>query len=198
MIEVEIKIKIGEEEAVEEKLLKQGFRKITQILEIDTYFDNDKQEIRGGDKALRLRETKRIEQADIDFASAKKDSQNIKVEINFKGPKLDQAFASRPEFETQVKDAESMRMILQALGYEKVEPQVVKKRIMYVKENVTACLDHVENLGAFLELEILIDCKSQKEAALAEIRELITLLGYSMDDTTARSYLSQLQGRRED
>lgn len=198
MIEVEIKIKIDANETVEDKLLKQGFRKITQILEIDTYFDNEKQEIRGADKALRLRETKRIEQADIDFAAAKKDSQNTKVEINFKGPKLDQAFASRTEYETQVKDAESMRMILQALGYEKVEPQVVKKRIMYVRENVTACLDHIENLGAFLELEILVDCESQKEAALAEIRELIELLGYSMDDTTARSYLSQLQGQNED
>lgn len=198
MIEVEIKIKIRENEAVEEKLLKQGFRRTTQMLEIDTYFDNDKQEIRGEDKALRLRETKRIDQEDIDFASAKKELENAKVEINFKGPKLDQAFASRPEYETQVKDAESMRMILQALGYEKVEPQVVKKRTMYAKENVTACLDYVENLGAFLELEILVDRESQKEEALTEIRGLITLLGYSMDDTTARSYLSQLQRRSDD
>lgn len=182
MIEVELKIILKEKDPVEEKLISIGFVKERSLVEKDFYYDNAAQEIRGNDKAIRIRET--IEETG-----------DRKSEINFKGPKLDCVSASRPEFETQVGNAEAMHKILQALGYEKVEPQVVKRRCLYQRENMTACLDFVENLGSFMELEILVDRESQREAALEKICGIITLLGYDMSDTTARSYLSMLEDR---
>ena len=57
---------------------------------------------------------------------------------------------------------------------------------------MTACVDQVESLGSFFELEILVDSPEQKESALQSIEALLLDMGSSLKETTRKSYLSML------
>ena len=191
MIEVEIKLPLRRQEKTEdtgriaEVLCSMGFRKAARFRQRDTYFDNEAGEIRGGGKALRIRETEDLMKG------------IVTAELNFKGPRMDQVSMTRQELETEVGQAETGRRILAALGFSPVLPEVVKERTEYRREEITAALDRVEGLGDFLELEIMADEETENGKVLQKLEELLGELGYQMGDTVTRSYLSMLQqGRR--
>lgn len=191
MIEVEIKLPLRRQEKTEETgriaevLCSMGFRKAARFRQRDTYFDNAAREIRGGGKALRIRETEDLMKG------------VVTAELNFKGPRMDQVSMTRQELETEVGQAETGRRILAALGFSPVLPEVVKERTEYRRKEITAALDRVEDLGDFLELEILADEETENGKVLQKLEELLGELGYRMSDTVTRSYLSMLQqGRR--
>ena len=191
MIEVEVKLPLRRQEKTEETgriaevLCSMGFRKAARFRQRDTYFDNEAGEIRGGGKALRIRETKDLMKG------------VVTAELNFKGPRMDQVSMTRQELETEVGQAETGRRILAALGFSPVLPEVVKERTEYRRKEITAALDRVEGLGDFLELEILADEETENGKVLQKLEELLGELGYQMGDTVTRSYLSMLQqGRR--
>ena len=192
MIEVEIKLPLRQQDNTEETgriaavLCGMGFRKTARFRQRDTYFDNAAGEIRTGGKALRIRETEDLIRG------------TVTAELNFKGPRLDQVSMTRQELETEVGQAETGRQILAALGFSPVPPEVVKERTEYRREEITACLDRVEGLGDFLELEIIVPesavlADSGKETAFRRLEALLGELGYQMSDTVTRSYLSMLQ-----
>ena len=105
--------------------------------------------------------------------------------------KLDTVSTTRKELETRIEDADIAREILISLGYKKLYP-VTKLRQYYHKGRMTACVDQVESLGSFLELEILVDSPEQKESALQSIEALLLDMGSSLKETTRKSYLSML------
>ena len=104
---------------------------------------------------------------------------------------------SRPEYETTVGDGEIAGKIFEAAGFFPVKPMVVKKREMLVFGEMQACLDEVEGLGTFLELEIMAEDESSKASALEKIERILKELGHGMEETTRVSYLTQLQRRAE-
>ena len=83
------------------------------------------------------------------------------------------------------------REILERIGFRSV-PVVEKLRQYYHRDNITACVDAVTNLGDYLELEIIVDEETKREAALDQLEQTLHTLGYSMQDTTRTSYLSML------
>lgn len=179
MIEVEIKIRVDLEDAGQ-RLINNGFERDEHIRESDTYYDNAAGDIRNKDTALRLRTVEHP------------DSGSSGSYLTFKGNRFDNVSMTRPEYESFVEQPEEIRLILGSLGYEPVRPAVVKERIIYVKGNVSACLDRVEGLGDFLELEIISDAET-KDAALVRLWEELEILGYDRNDTTVLSYLAMLQ-----
>ena len=181
MIEAEVKLKIDNIEEIRKKLVSMGFSESFHGKECDRYFDDEKGNIRGTDRALRIREVTDLQTG------------QVICQINFKDQKSDDKTMTRPEYETQVADFAEMSHILQALGYHVVEPQVVKERYQYSKEDINACLDQVEGLGSFLELEIMVARDEEKEAALQRIEQTLDVLGCTLEHTTTISYLSQLQ-----
>ena len=70
---------------------------------------------------------------------------------------------------------------------------VEKLRQYYHRDNITACVDAVTNLGDYLELEVLVDAEGERPQALKRIKEQLKKLGYSMEETTRISYLSMLE-----
>ena len=96
------------------------------------------------------------------------------------------------ELEIPIEDDAAMSGLLVALGYHPV-PSVIKCRKYYVLDHMTACLDSVEGLGEYLELEILVEQEEDRQQALQQIEERLLSLGYSMQDTTRISYLSMLE-----
>lgn len=181
MIEVEVKIKINDVQTVKSKLINLGFIEYDTIKESDTYFDNVNGDIRRGDRALRVRET------------VNTITNETYCQINFKDKKYDNKSMTRPEFETEISDADAILHILGSLGYHPVEPRVIKLRREFKKANMNACIDTVENLGDYLELEIITEAPDQKDQELAKIEHILLELGYDMSDTTTTSYLTALQ-----
>ena len=180
MIEVEIKAFVKNITKIEECLLKNDFIKGAHIKESDYYFDNEVHEIRNNDQALRIRCSHDLV-TDV--------QQNF---VTFKGPKMDEESMTRKEIEIQIDDADACIEIFSSLGYKNVYP-VIKERQYYHKDYMTACIDQVEKLGCFLELEIIVETESEKNDALEQIISTIESFGYDKQEIIRKSYLSMLQ-----
>lgn len=181
MIETEIKLPVSDLDEIRKKLTENGFVPVSHVRERDTYFDNVQEQIRANGQALRIRET-------VDLQTG-----SVFAQINFKGKKLDPLTMTRQELESTVGQAEICRQILESIGFYKVSPEIIKDRTMLHCGEMTACLDRIEHLGSFLELEILVEKEEQKDAAQNQIASVLAMLGYYMTDTVNVSYLSMLQ-----
>ncbi|MBQ9156441.1 MAG: class IV adenylate cyclase [Eubacterium sp.] len=183
MIEVEIKLPLKSLPAAERALVKMNFKTGDVVEESDIYFNNPSHDFRKTDEALRIRTSENLTR------------NRAETVITYKGPKLDSVSMTRKELETTVGDPDIMKELLISLGYEELAP-VIKLRMYYHRDDIHACLDQVRDLGSFLELEILVEDESQKEAALKRIEAILIDLGYSLSDTTRYSYLYMLQQKR--
>ena len=61
---------------------------------------------------------------------------------------------------------------------------------------MTACVDRVEGLGEFLELEVVAETEEKREIYLEQMKEILNALGYSMEDTVRTSYLGLLMNKK--
>ena len=184
MIEVEIKIKIKDALSLQNSLQKLGFLKGNLVKESDIYFDNQDHQIKKSDGALRIRSSENFtfgQEAHF---------------LTYKGPKLDQVSTTRKEVEIQIEDAKKGKEILTSLGY-CLDYPVIKTRQYYHLDQITACLDQVENLGAFLELEVVVSTECERQKALECLLLLLQKLGYHSEEIVRTSYLSMLLSKTE-
>jgi adenylate cyclase class 2 len=72
------------------------------------------------------------------------------------------------EIETEVKDSDAARGIIKALGMEKVL-EITKTRQLFSYQGFTIACDYVEKLGAFIEVEKLVENEADVREALEEI-----------------------------
>lgn len=184
MIEVEIKAKITDAQATEKSLLKLGFTEERRVSEQDVYFNGNDRDFRKTDEALRIRACKNLK-ADTERNA-----------LTYKGPKLGNHSQTRNELEISFEDPDKMKAILTALGYPPVL-EVQKLRRIYRLGAITACVDHVDSLGDYLELEKLVDDKKSYPEAVGELYEWLVKIGIPKDSLTQYSYLELLlsQGR---
>lgn len=193
MIEVEIKLPVRDRRNLQKKLEEDGFVKSHLVRETDRYFNGVDRDFKKTDEAFRIRKTEWLERSALKEDSVLTDDVPEQTTyITYKGPKLGNVGMSRKELETTVGDAKVMREILISLGYRPVQP-VVKTRQYYSHKDMTACVDQVEGLGDYLELEVLVDAEGERPQALKRIKEQLKKLGYSMGETTRISYLSMLE-----
>ena len=183
MIEVEVKIPIENIEKIKQKLLETGFIYQKTVVETDTYFTSDHYDMRKKDKALRIRKTENL------------DTGEVKAQLNCKGPKLDQVSMTRKETEIDIYEPEKMEDILKELEFYPASCRVKKTRCYYIKDHMTAAADKVENLGNFLELEIIVAKEEERAGGLDMIYELMRMLGCEKTETVRDSYLSMLEKR---
>ncbi len=101
---------------------------------------------------------------------------------------------SRMELETEVQDADVMESILTHLEFFPVV-KVIKTRKYLRRDTITACLDQVDGLGDFLELEVVAGKENEREENLNKMEELLAVLEYKMSDTVRTSYLGMLQAK---
>lgn len=95
------------------------------------------------------------------------------------------------EYETKVDDPEAIHQILMTLGY---APQVeVKKTRRKGKlKDYEICLDEVEDLGSFVELEKLTDDASDPAKIQQELLQALESLGLSRNDQEMKGYDTQI------
>ncbi len=106
-----------------------------------------------------------------------------KTELVFKGVYESDKYATREETETLVDDFEAMKSIIKKIG---MIPAISykKKRETYKLGNTLFEIDTYPNFPPFLEVEAPTE---------EEVQKGVELLGYTMDDTYARSIGSYME-----
>jgi adenylate cyclase class 2 len=120
--------------------------------------------------------------------------------ITYKGPRLDGPTKTRPEYEVAFADGplalETLRKIFLTLGFRPVAG-VHKWRTPYhltvANRPVEVVLDRVDELGTFVEVEVLARDDADLPAAQATVLDLAGQLGLS--DLEPRSYLRMILER---
>jgi adenylate cyclase class 2 len=181
MLEVEVKYRLADPTAVEAQLRGWGAVLVADHAEADYYLNSPDRDFARTDEALRLR---RIGEANW---------------LTYKGPRKDGSSKTRTEFEVLCAPgdpaAEAYLKLFGHLGY-RLTAVVRKRRRIYEWARggftVHACLDDVDGVGRFVELEIVAD-EAHHEQARATVLQSAVELG--LGPTEPRSYLEQLLGR---
>ncbi|MGB9926832.1 MAG: class IV adenylate cyclase [Methanosarcina sp.] len=179
MIEIEVKIRADHSE-VRSVLKNMEAIKIGVENHSDIYFAAPYRDFAKTDEALRIR------------------SVNNEAVLTYKGPKLDGVSKTREELETHV-DGASMLKILHALGFSEAGEVRKKREIFKIDsaEDITICLDEVEGLGEFLEVEIVAENEKELEIAREKLFELLKQFGASEKDSIRTSYLEMVLENKE-
>ncbi len=165
MIEVEVKARIPSD--FPDRIIRDmvsGWEALPERVQEDIYFSHPCRDFSKTDEALRIR------------------CQGDETLFTYKGPKLDGISKTREELE--VPCPEGLKQILERLGFERVG-EIRKRRRSFFKEGVTVCLDDVEGLGKFLEIE-----SRSEDADSAE--DLVGMLEEVGLKSERRSYLELL------
>jgi adenylate cyclase class 2 len=164
-LEIEIKAYCASPAKIAERLKELGARHIRTLIERDLYLTHPARDFKKTDEALRIRRA------------------DGEVILTYKGPKVGSASKTRPELEVCAGDFDSLAGILRHLGFGEAG-MVVKEREMFLFKDITVCLDEVEGLGSFVELE---KKGTEREQAERELFSLAADLG--LDRFERRSYL---------
>ncbi|MEL7497403.1 MAG: class IV adenylate cyclase [Planctomycetota bacterium] len=181
-IEVEFKFPVDSLEAIRSKLESLGATSIDSCIQQDEYLNDPLRDFAKLDIALRIR------QVDDQYW------------LTFKGPNLDPDAKIRREIETSLLNqqaAEELRDTFLSIGFYSVAT-VSKKRecmsLVWQHLLVEASLDEVDEVGPFVELEILVHHEAEVEGAKNCLQSLSAEL--ELVNSTRTSYLAMLLKNR--
>lgn len=95
-----------------------------------------------------------------------------------------------------MEDEHKMRQILLALGFRSAA-EVKKRRKEYKKEDLTVCLDELDGLGNYIELEVVLPETESKSATENRLREFLSELSFIRPVIEPLTYLELVMGFRE-
>jgi adenylate cyclase class 2 len=136
--EIEAKLKVDSLSEIERKLSELGAEFLAERLQTDYHFDDANTTLTKTDRCLRLRK--------------QMVGKNESLFLTYKGAKEKSNFKRRQEIEFEIKDADSVRKLLSALGYEQ-SLVVEKKRHLWKLGDCEVALDQLPLLGDFVEIE---------------------------------------------
>jgi adenylate cyclase class 2 len=183
MLEVEMKFTDVDHHQLEERLAAWGATPGDIVDEVDHYFNAPDRDFAKTDEALRVRCIGPV---------------NL---VTYKGPKKDQETKTRTEIEVLLgagtEEACGFMSVLVHLGYRPTADVCKRRRFFHGRKNgfdLEICLDDVEELGQFAELEIRAP-EEQLDAARSTLMAVAKELGLTMSER--RSYLELLLRKRE-
>ncbi|UCH89766.1 MAG: class IV adenylate cyclase [Thermoplasmata archaeon] len=184
-LEVELKAYADDLSSVKAKLEGAGANFIKAHLEVDTYFSHPERDFGQTDEALRLRII--IPEEGNDVQKEFEGAELGKCELSYKGPKIDPASKTREEYTVHIGNIIAAERILTKLGFKRIM-EIRKQRTIYELDDYTVCLDDVEHLGTFVEIEKIIlndqDFKGTRQDIQDIFKEILKL-----DRFERRSYL---------
>ncbi len=176
--EVEQKFPVEDLADIEHRLALAGATFADPVVQVDRYLAHPSRDYAETDEAIRIRQV-----GDANF-------------ITYKGPKIDATTKTRKEIELPLhkgaEHAEQWTSLLGALGFSPVATVCKRRRhahIPWQDAEIEVALDHVEDLGTFVELELSAD-EEALDAAKAKLQSLADELGLSGSEQ--QSYLELL------
>ncbi|MEM7624557.1 MAG: class IV adenylate cyclase [Planctomycetota bacterium] len=140
IIEIEVKLRLSDPEALHAKLRELDAVHDRQFLETNTYFDSPDGQLKSTDQGLRVRIEKNTTTGKSDCV------------VTHKGPRAHGRLKSRSETEVGVTDARAAGQMLAVLGYQPVMT-FEKLRDRYLLDGCRVEIDRVPHLGTFVEIE---------------------------------------------
>jgi len=177
MIEIELKVRVDAVDPIRERLTRKNAQSLGRIHEHDLYYNAPHRDFGKTDEAMRVRYT------------------NDHAVITYKGAKLQSyGLKAREELNTAVESGEVFEQILVRLGFT-MTTEVNKWRENYRLGNAAISLDSVEELGTFVEIEIVTEEDSKN--ATTEIDRIAKEIGVS-GEPILTSYLELLLVKRSE
>lgn len=175
MLEIELKVQVDTLGPVREQLNKRNAQFSGRLHEHDIYYNAPHRDFGTTDEALRVRYT------------------NDHAVITYKGAKLAKyGLKAREELNTAVESGEAFEQILVRLGFVKTA-EVNKWRENYRLGTAAISLDSVDELGTFVEIEVMTDLDGPD--ATKQINTLAKEMGIYGKPILA-SYLELLLSKR--
>jgi adenylate cyclase, class 2 len=168
MKEIEVKVRVDDFSDVTTKLEKLGCKFSESRIQNDRIFLHESipfNEIRSGVNVLRIRKS------------------NGKVKLTLKQPQANNL--DRIEREVIVSDAKQIEDILDLMGYKEVV-KVNKKRRSCKYNDYEVCLDEVDELGKFIEVERMSEGDGEK--IQEELMAFLEGLGIDRNDREFQAY----------
>ena len=179
MKEIELKAQYDSSKRpeLEQYLKEQDFREVCCFTQQDEYFNHPERDFRITDEALRIRREQH-------------DNEAVHCCLTYKGTNNSRIGQSRRELETRVEDEHKMRRILLALGFRSAA-EVKKRRKEYKKEDLTVCLDELDGLGSYVEIEVVLpETETGSESATENrLREFLSELSFIRPAIEPLTYL---------
>ena len=176
MREIEVKIRTKDLKTVEIKLRELGYVLSAPISQQDTIYSY-------GDG---MREWEESKEGSVVMRIRRMDG---KAEFNLKKQRTNEL--DNLEYETTIENPEAMHAILLTLGYKpKVEVKKIRRKGKLGEYEI--CLDEVERLGGFVELEKLAPEDADPVAVQEELLRTLESLGLSRQDQESRGYDTQI------
>ncbi len=169
MKEVEVKAYLKNKEEVLQKLKELGCVLGESIRQVDTVYTEilgDVEEYLKNDHFVRIRE-----KSDGRFIFTVKKPLSLKV-------------LTKAEHETEIKNPKEMEQALFLMGYQ-LSNKVIKNRRTAKHGEFEICIDEVEELGSFIEIEKMSE---DADTARRELNEFLSSLGISEKDQIHKGY----------
>jgi adenylate cyclase, class 2 len=171
-LEVEIKARCDSHALFRARLAGLGAEPGDAYTETDVYFAHPSRDFAVSGEAFRVRRS------------------GAASRITYKGPRADSEIKTREEIELDVSSAEDMERVLNRLGFSEAG-RVTKRREEYSLGTCLICLDTVDGLGEFVEIEAT---GTDRSALQNTVREMSVTLGIT--ELEPRSYLTMVLGLR--
>ena len=178
MLEVEVRYRTSNRDAVAARLRDWGASLAADRIDVDHYFNPSDRDLKDSDESFRLR---CIGETNC---------------LTYKGPRRDSDTKTRTEIEVRIADgteaATDMERMLLALKYRPVVVVRKARRVYRVTRggfDLEVCFDDVEKVGSFIELEILAP---EEEYEHAKSVLLQTASDLSLTEKETRSYLGMV------
>lgn len=178
MLEIELKFRAADWEGVRETLAAWGARPLGTREEVDQYFNAPDRDFARTDEALRLRRV------------------GPSTCLTYKGPRRSAVTKTRLEIEVPIADGErpfsDAERMLVTLGFKPVAVVSKRRELFAVARDgmeLVVCLDDVQSVGRFVEIEVVVD-EELVEPAQAAVLAAAAALG--LRDPEPRSYLRML------
>jgi adenylate cyclase class 2 len=183
MIEVEIKVPLSSDafSHIQESITKLGGIHLYSETQRDFYYDHPCRSFQETDEALRVRKS-------IAITSKEEKSVYAPFELVYKGPKLDTKSKTRHELSISISDVSSANAILEELGFRSIAT-ISKKRTSFKHGLTTICLDEVDDVGFFMELERVVPIEEDLELIRDQLFEILKHLGIEAKTAIRTSYL---------
>jgi adenylate cyclase, class 2 len=177
MLEIELKVRVNSLDPVRTALNQHNAHFSGKQHEHDIYYNAPHRDFGVTDEALRVRYT------------------NDHAVVTYKGAKLKQfGLKAREELNLAVESGEVFEQVLDRLGFKKTA-EVNKWRENYQFKDAAVALDSVDELGTFVEIEIMTETGNPDTTLL--IRNLAKEIGVNGEPILA-SYLELLLSKRSE
>lgn len=173
-MEIEIRAKIKNQNEIKKKLQGLGAKLIKDTKQIDKYF---------GEMSL-------YRKIGYSFLMRVRKEGN-KTFLTYKGAKMNKD-GIWEEYEFSINDSKAAEAMLKDMGLEKIT-EIRKKRTEYKLNGLTICLDAIEGLGNFVEIE----SKTNNSLGKNKLEMLAKKLNIEKDQIVHKGYLTMLLSKNK-